>query len=279
MRVDLNGVEDLHGNALFDSVVDHAPRTNSFTVKVDYVEPEIAPLRLDSPAGFGYRWLYADLTGPGVRAAVIRPTMVNITASNPEGCVYLSPQQFLVDRTRSSALTRAPRISITITKQPCDFTIEIEAAALRDAFGRGNLQALSYPPAGSMQEPAPPETLGETPADEPVEPPARPTGLHAPTVTHAADARMGRPTGRQHHHLHGPTAASETGPTTATARARESSWRSPPRRTRPSPTWTRAWRPDDAMSTAWWPSTPPATARAPATRTWDAIAGAMVRRH
>ena len=73
MRVDLNGVEDLHGNALFDSVVDHIPRTNSFTVKVDYVEPEIAPLRLDSPAGFGDRWLYADLTGPGVWAAVICP--------------------------------------------------------------------------------------------------------------------------------------------------------------------------------------------------------------
>ena len=78
---------------------------------------------------------------------------------------------------------------------------------MRDAFGRGNPQALSYPPAGSMQEPAPPETLGETPADEPVEPPARPTGLHAPTVTH--HARVGGPTGRQHHHLHGPTAASD----------------------------------------------------------------------
>ena len=60
---------------------------------------------------------------------------------------------------------------------------------MRDAFGRGNPQALSYPPAGSMQEPAPPETLGETPADEPVEPPARPTGLHAPTVTHTGPSR------------------------------------------------------------------------------------------
>ena len=60
---------------------------------------------------------------------------------------------------------------------------------MRDAFGRGNPQALSYPPAGSMQEPAPPETSGETPADEPLEPPARPTGLHAPTVTHTGPSR------------------------------------------------------------------------------------------
>ena len=60
---------------------------------------------------------------------------------------------------------------------------------MRDAFGRGNPQALSYPPAESMQEPAPPETLGETPADEPVEPPARPTSLHAPTVTHTGPSR------------------------------------------------------------------------------------------
>ena len=189
LRVALDGgVTDLHGNALFDSVVAHAPRTNLFNVPVDFIRPEIAPLRLDEAPGFGYRRVHADLTGAGLRAAVINPNKVDITASNPEGCVYLPAWQSNARWMRTDVLSASPRVSIIIRQQPCAFTVEVSPSGVLDAFGRGNLDILryQYPPAGMMQEAAPTDETDGEPTDEPAEPPARPTGLSAKAVTHGA---------------------------------------------------------------------------------------------